>query len=137
MGSGAQHRRQQLIASSCVKRTLPTWPAEKQAPGTQGSFENFLDAQLTWDRAMAEALARRVASADSPQRPLVVGIMGSGHIRFGHGVAHQLRDLGVARVASLLPASTKRSAGACSRGSPVLFLLPEKPQPAPELLALA
>jgi len=105
----------------------------KQAPGTQGSFENFLDAQLTWDRAMAEALARRVASADSPQRPLVVGIMGSGHIRFGHGVAHQLRDLGVARVASLLPASTKEECRSLQPGlASAIFLLPEKPQPAPE-----
>jgi len=105
-----------------------------QAPGRQGSFENFLDAQLTWDRAMAEALARRVASADSPQRPLVVGIMGSGHIRFGHGVAHQLRDLGVARVASLLPASTKEECRSLQPGlASAFFLLPEKPQPAPEL----
>ena len=104
-----------------------------QAPGRQGSFENFLDAQLTWDRAMAEALARRVAPAGSPQRPLVVGIMGSGHIRFGHGVAHQLRDLGVTRVASLLPASTKEECRSLQPGlASAFFLLPEKPQPAPE-----
>ncbi len=104
-----------------------------QAPGRQGSFENFLDAQLTWDRAMAEALARRVAPADSPQRPLVLGIMGSGHIRFGHGVAHQLRDLGVTRVASLLPASTKEECRSLQPGlASAFFLLPEKPQPAQE-----
>ncbi len=36
-------------------------------------------------------------------RRSVVGIMGSGHIRFGHGVPHQLGYLGVAKVASLLP----------------------------------
>lgn len=58
--------------------------------------------------------------------------MGSGHIRFGHGVAHQLRDLGVTRVASLLPASTKECPEPAAGGSPVPFLLPEKPQPAPE-----
>jgi S1-C subfamily serine protease len=30
--------------------------------------------------------------------------MGSGHIRYGHGVPHQLRDLGVRNVGTLLPA---------------------------------
>ncbi|MDH3580912.1 MAG: ChaN family lipoprotein, partial [Hyphomicrobiales bacterium] len=63
-------------------------------------FGRFVEAQLTWDRAMAEALA-----AARQRRPaaLVVGIIGSGHIRYRHGVPHQLADLGIADAAVLLP----------------------------------
>lgn len=73
-----------------------------QTSRSDSAFRNFVDAQATWDRAMAEALARRLAPG-SGGRPLVVGIIGSGHLRHGHGVAHQLRDLGVTSVATLLP----------------------------------
>jgi len=66
-------------------------------------FRNFAAAQTTWDRAMAEALARALRDGKRGERPLVVGIMGSGHLRHGHGVPHQLRDLGVTSVATLLP----------------------------------
>jgi hypothetical protein len=67
--------------------------------GTE-KFARFVEAQLTWDRAMAEALA-----AARQRRPaaLVVGIMGGGHIRYRHGVPHQLADLGIAEAAVLLP----------------------------------
>ncbi len=63
-------------------------------------FRGFVDAQLVWDRAMAEALA---AAAARPGAPLVVGIIGEGHLRHGHGVPWQLADLGVDDVAVLLP----------------------------------
>ncbi len=63
-------------------------------------FKRFVESQQVWDRAMAQALAD--ARARDPQR-LVVGIMGSGHIVDGHGVPHQLRDLGVKRVVSFVP----------------------------------
>ncbi|MDA1324216.1 MAG: ChaN family lipoprotein [Proteobacteria bacterium] len=63
-------------------------------------FKRFVAAQLTWDRAMAEAVAK--ARRKQPAS-LVVGIMGQGHVRFGHGVAHQLADLGVANTAIVLP----------------------------------
>lgn len=69
------------------------------------AFRNFVDAQATWDRAMAEVLARRLNALPGP-RPLVVGIIGSGHLRNGYGVAHQLRDLGVTRIATLLPVAS-------------------------------
>ncbi|MBL8489481.1 MAG: ChaN family lipoprotein [Rhodocyclaceae bacterium] len=65
------------------------------------AFRRFIESQQTWDRAMAEVLARPLAG--SGPRPLVVGIMGAGHVRGGYGVAHQLRDLGVRSVGSLLP----------------------------------
>ena len=70
--------------------------ARRDSPG----FQRFVQAQLFWDRAMAEAIAgaRRVEP-----RPLVIGIMGSGHVEFGEGVAHQLAAMGVDDVATALP----------------------------------
>ena len=49
---------------------------------------------------MAEAIAgvRR-----DVRQPLVVGVMGSGHIEYGDGVPHQLAALGVDDVATALP----------------------------------
>lgn len=64
------------------------------------AFVRFVQAQLVWDRAFAQAIAERVQREPST---LVIGIMGSGHIMHGHGVQHQLEDLGVTDVASLLP----------------------------------
>ncbi|MBU3694068.1 MAG: hypothetical protein FGM40_04480 [Rhodocyclaceae bacterium] len=64
-----------------------------------GDFERFVEAQLLWDRAMAAGIASQTGA-----RPMVA-IMGSGHIRFGHGVPHQLRDLAVSSIYSLVPLS--------------------------------
>lgn len=103
-------------------------------PG-DAAFRNFVDSQIAWDRAMAEALARPL---DAPRSagtaaPLVVGIMGSGHIRDGHGVPHQLRDLGVRRIGSLLPVAATT---ACDELRPGLadgvFALPAAHAAAPE-----
>lgn len=62
-------------------------------------FVRFVESMQVWDRAMAEAIARRVRDG----APLVVGIMGSGHLRNRFGVPHQLRNLGIEDVAVLLP----------------------------------
>lgn len=66
-------------------------------------FDRFVQAQLTWDRAMAEALAdaRRTDAG-----ALVVGILGRGHVEHGYGVPHQLADLGSAPVTRFLPVRT-------------------------------
>jgi uncharacterized iron-regulated protein len=63
-------------------------------------FRRFVEGQQLWDRAMAQGIH---SALDRPQRPLVVGIMGSGHIKYGYGVPHQLKHLGVAEVGMLLP----------------------------------
>ena len=63
-------------------------------------FQRFVRGQLLWDRAMAQAL---YSALNRQGRPLVVGIMGAGHIRYGYGVPHQLMDLGIEDVAMLLP----------------------------------
>jgi len=64
------------------------------------AFLNFVDAQLTWDRAMAEALA--AAHRRDPDA-LIVGIIGRGHLEYGNGIPHQLADLGIDDVEVLLP----------------------------------
>jgi uncharacterized iron-regulated protein len=78
-------------------------PADKRGkPPTlaDAEFRRFVEAQTLWDRAMAEAIA---AALKARPGALVVGIVGRGHVEFGDGVAHQLRDLGVADTMLLLP----------------------------------
>jgi uncharacterized iron-regulated protein len=71
-----------------------------EADYTDPDYLRFVESMQLWDRAMAQAIAQRRKGADPP---LVVGIMGSGHLRNGFGVPHQLRDLGIANPAVLLP----------------------------------
>jgi len=71
-----------------------------QAIMASEAFSNFVDAQLTWDRAMAEALA--AAHRRDPDA-LIVGIIGRGHLEYGNGIPHQLADLGIDGVEVLLP----------------------------------
>jgi len=83
---------------------------EKDRTAARGDpeFGRFVDAQLVWDRAMAQALAE--AAARDPGA-LVIGVMGSAHVSQGYGVPHQLQSLGVRRVASLLPWDPKSDCG--------------------------
>ncbi len=67
---------------------------------TDPEFKHFVEAQLVWDRAMAQALAH--AAARNPDE-LVIGVMGGRHVAHGDGVPHQLESLGIKRVVSLLP----------------------------------
>ena len=69
-------------------------------------FSNFVDAQLTWDRAMAEALA---AAHRRDPTAIVVGIVGRGHLEYGYGIPHQLADMGIEDVDVLLPLNSTDS----------------------------
>ena len=90
-------------------------------------FLRFVESQLTWDRAMAEALAARLQSPGS-DRPLVVGILGSGHVRYGYGVPHQLRALGVTSVGTLLPVDADSDCSRLKAGlADAVYALPPKP----------
>lgn len=78
-------------------------------------FRRFVESQQLWDRAMAQAIHAALDRPDrldrSGGRPLVVGIMGSGHIKYGYGVPHQLKDLKVTDVGTLLPWNNSSSCG--------------------------
>ena len=82
----------------------------RRATHEDAAFRRFVEAQIAWDRAMAEALSARTKGESGPRR-LAVGIVGSGHLQHGRGVAHQLRDLGVTRVATFLPLRADTSCG--------------------------
>jgi uncharacterized iron-regulated protein len=81
--------------------------------GDEPALRRFVEAQLTWDRAMAEALAR---ARSGPDTPLVVGVIGSEHLRHRHGVPHQLAALGVTDAAVLLPHALPRGCDALVAG---------------------
>jgi S1-C subfamily serine protease len=63
----------------------------------------------------------------------VVGIVGSGHLRHGHGVAHQLRDLGIRDIATMLPVDGIHECGELRAGlADAVFAAPRAPgEPAP------
>ncbi len=87
------------------------------------NFQRFVEAQSTWDRAMAEGLA---AGLKMHRATLAVGIMGSGHVAYGSGVAHQLVDLGVADVATAITISPPDGCGEMQPGvADAVFILPE------------
>jgi uncharacterized iron-regulated protein len=77
------------------------------------NFRRFVESQQLWDRAMAQALNSALGRAE---RPLVIGIMGSGHIKYGYGVPHQLKDLGVTDVGMLLPWNSGTACGQITAG---------------------
>jgi uncharacterized iron-regulated protein len=90
----------------------PKKPSNKTAPASKDSvetrFDRFVQVQTTWDRAMAEAIYKARLANNSP---LVVGIVGMGHLEFGYGISHQLADLGLKNAAVLLPWGPKRTCG--------------------------
>ena len=119
--------REQLFA---VYREHPPLRGRGSKPKKNDSaFRFFVESQTAWDRAMAEALARRALAG----RPLVAGVMGSGHLRFGHGVPHQLRDLGIRNIGILLPLSPGGDCRDIRAGlADAVFMLPAQAQARPE-----
>jgi len=97
---------------------------------SDSAFRYFVESQTTWDRAMAEALSRQRAGRE---KPLAVGIMGSGHIRFGYGVPHQLHALGIKNVGTLLPLPFDYDCDEVRAGlADAVFTLPEQAAAKPE-----
>jgi uncharacterized iron-regulated protein len=70
------------------------------------ALRGFISAQLAWDRAFAEPIHQALQNRPGAT---VVGIIGSGHLEHGYGVAHQLAALGTGDVAILLPWGRDRS----------------------------
>ena len=91
------------------------------------AFRRFVEAMQVWDRAMAQAIAERLRGSNPP---LVVAIMGSGHLRDGFGVPQQLRDLGVTRLAVALPWASSDGCAELRPGvADVMFGIEDRPQP--------
>lgn len=67
-------------------------------------FKNFVDAQLTWDRAFAEAISTKIKSPTHGRgNPIMVNIIGRGHVDYGFGVIEQLKSMGITDVVSFVP----------------------------------
>lgn len=69
-------------------------------------FTNFVDVQVTWDRAMAEAISEAMANKNKTSQ--MVAIVGRGHLEFGYGIPYQLSDLGITKFSVLTPWDTER-----------------------------
>jgi uncharacterized iron-regulated protein len=82
-------------ASAAYRATLQAAMGEHGRAMPPEKLDHFIDAQLLWDRAMAEAIA-----AQHGRR--VVALMGGGHLENLQGVPRQLAALGVAGVVALL-----------------------------------
>ena len=66
----------------------------------KAAFARFVETQLLWDRAMADAIAAQLRNEPPAQ---VVAVMGSGHIISGFGVPHQLKAEGISEISTLIP----------------------------------
>ncbi len=65
-------------------------------------LQRMVEAQSTWDAAMAMHAAQLLAEAKDPKAVVVV-LVGSGHVAYGLGIARQARAYTEARVASVMP----------------------------------
>lgn len=74
-------------------------PTRASAPDDP-ALDRFIRAQQTWDRAFACNIAR---VRSEPDPPLVIGIIGQGHLQYRHGTPYQLHDLGISDTSVLLP----------------------------------
>jgi len=78
----------------------PADQADAPASRDDAAFRHFVESQLVWDRAMAQGISDAL---EQHRGAVVAALMGSGHVEYGWGVAHQLRALGRAAPLMLLP----------------------------------
>lgn len=99
-------------------------------------FLRFADAQLLWDRAMAEAIDRAARASDEP---LVVALMGQGHLEGRDGVPYQLASLGRKDSYVMLPWNLGRDCAGLRKGlaDAVFGLGPAAPDAATPRLGVA
>jgi uncharacterized iron-regulated protein len=117
------------VPSTAEHTAAASHEAEHAAILADPAFARFVAAQLTWDRAMAEAVA---AAHRRPGAPLVVGIVGRGHLEHGWGIPHQLADLGIGDAAVLLPIDGTEACRAADPGiADAVFVLDAIAEPAP------
>lgn len=96
-------------------------------------FLRFVVGQQLWDRAMAQEIKGALDSLENRKNPLVVGIMGTGHILHGFGVPHQLKDLGITNLTTLIPWDTNKSCKQLTEGyaNAVFGLVPQSIEATP------
>lgn len=97
-------------------------------PFDAARFQRFVEAQLTWDAAMAQALVNGRKQAATP--PLMVGVVGEGHIESRYGIPHQLDALGLDNVAVLLPWGPERDCSELKTGVADAVFGVAEPEPA-------
>jgi uncharacterized iron-regulated protein len=107
----------EALYGSWLEHLPPDHPARKRgltaADLAAPEFTHFVESMQVWDRAMAQAIATQLQS----MRPsFVVALMGAGHVREGHGVPHQLRDLGIQDIAALLPWEARQGCDGLASG---------------------
>lgn len=117
---------QPAAASEAAQRTATNGTVGATRSGRDAGFERFVAAQTFWDRAMAEGIASFRGSNPSA---LVIGVMGSGHVRFGHGVAHQLGALGITQTGLLHTLEGSSDCGDVLAGSADAVYVVEKTMP--------
>jgi uncharacterized iron-regulated protein len=71
----------------------------RRAAPEPSAVEHFIEAQLAWDRAMAEGLL----TARSGGAPLIAALVGAGHAERFEGIPNQLAALGAPKPMVLLP----------------------------------
>lgn len=121
-----------MLFQSYREHSSPGGKDRTLAHRTDPAFRYFVESQTAWDRAMAEVLARRAPNS-AGDKPLMVGIMGSGHIRFGYGVPHQLRELGVKNVGTLIPLHVGSDCKQLTPGlADAVFMLPKQASAKPD-----
>ena len=86
-------------------------------------IDGFVYAQQVWDMAMAQGLAELVEDGH-----LAVGLVGMGHASHGEGIEAQLKSLGIADVASLLPLSADDACEAEAGLADAVFVVREDKQ---------
>jgi uncharacterized iron-regulated protein len=111
----------ELAAVQAMKRTMTPGGGDSQSTPSehdeaaiaeamkQPEFKRFVEAQLTWDRAFAQGI---VDARRKYPNAAIVAVLGSGHVAFGYGADHQLKDLGMKDAVSLIPVSVDT---ACTR----------------------
>lgn len=99
----------------------------------EAAFPRFLETQTTWDRAMAQVMAEHLQKVPDA---LVVGILGAGHVRHGHGVAHQLKALGIAQVGLLMTRDRAESCADLGAGYADALYLVDAPKSNPPRLGV-
>jgi uncharacterized iron-regulated protein len=116
------HLKEQMREGGEWPDEMPAEMAEEELEEVMGEpgFQRFVEAQLTWDRAMAEVLAREATQSD---RPLVIGLIGRGHLENRWGVPHQLASLDIDDTAVLLPWRRENCAAITPGLADAVFLL--------------